>query len=856
MIPVKLSLRNFMPYRDNVPSLYFNDIHTASIWGDNGNGKSSLIDAITWALWGKTRAKSDDDIIHLGQDETEVEFDFIVGDNLYRVIRKHARPKRRRASGQSLLEFQVSSGNGFRSISGDTMTQTQQEIIDVLHMDYSTFVNSAYLRQGHADEFTQQQPVKRKEVLSNILGLSRYDKLEDRAKELARKQEMDRTLAENAIRDIGTELARRPEYEAELEKEQADLSEIDRIVQEKDKKLVELRQRKELLENKRQQAAQIDKHMTESARTKELLKNQLKQVNTRIQEYEGLIARRGTLEDGYEKYTEAKKLNEELDRKLRLVTALNERKHKLEMSVVQSSQALLNEHALAENNIAKLDEEYGKLSDLRNELMQAQYELNGLAEQEEEVNRKTDTLRRLQAELSDLQSGKTRLEQEIAEITEKLGLLSSQTGARCPLCERDLGEEHRVLIENKYTQEKHEKSDVLLKSTEDITRKMSELKSTENEVSQLSKKLEQTRTTVQSRISVLNRDIHEVEKAGSQLEAERKRLSEIEERISSREYADEDQESLRKVEEELAGLDYDSDKHEQIRKDLGNLSQYEEPKRKLDEALKYIDSEQESASNTELRITELGKSIEEDRASKEGLAEELTQLPGLSAELEGAENEYRDLSARQRQVQESVGRIKGVLQRSAELELKAKEKEQELEQAVKEEQIYRDLARAFGKRGIQAWLIEMALPEIEVEANKLLGRMTDNRMSVKIETQRETKKGDTVETLDIKIADELGTRNYEMFSGGEAFRIDFAIRIALSKLLARRAGAPLPTLIIDEGFGTQDSNGLEKLKEAIISIQDDFEKILVVTHIEEFRDAFPARIDVVKTADGSTIEVN
>ena len=95
----------------------------------------------------------------------------------------------------------------------------------------------------------------------------------------------------------------------------------------------------------------------------------------------------------------------------------------------------------------------------------------------------------------------------------------------------------------------------------------------------------------------------------------------------------------------------------------------------------------------------------------------------------------------------------------------------------------------------------MALPEIEVETNELLARMTDNRMHVKIETQRETKKGDVIETLDINISDELGTRNYEMFSGGEAFRINFAIRIALSKLLARRAGAPLPTLVVDEGFG-------------------------------------------------------
>jgi exonuclease SbcC len=107
--------------------------------------------------------------------------------------------------------------------------------------------------------------------------------------------------------------------------------------------------------------------------------------------------------------------------------------------------------------------------------------------------------------------------------------------------------------------------------------------------------------------------------------------------------------------------------------------------------------------------------------------------------------------------------------------------------------------------------------------------------------------------LDINISDELGTRKYEMFSGGESFRIDFAIRIALSKLLARRAGAPLPTLIIDEGFGTQDTMGIEKIKEAITSIQDDFEKILVITHINDFKDAFPVRIEVVKTSEGSTV---
>jgi exonuclease SbcC len=173
-----------------------------------------------------------------------------------------------------------------------------------------------------------------------------------------------------------------------------------------------------------------------------------------------------------------------------------------------------------------------------------------------------------------------------------------------------------------------------------------------------------------------------------------------------------------------------------------------------------------------------------------------------------------------------------------------------------EKAVFEELRLAFGKKGVQAMIIEAAIPEIEYEANQLLSRMTEGRMHVRFETQRETLKGDTLETLDINIADELGTRSYELFSGGEAFRVNFAIRIALSKLLARRAGAQLQFLVIDEGFGTQDAEGRQRLVEAINSVQDDFERILAITHIEELRDAFPVRIEVTKTADGSQFRLN
>lgn len=166
------------------------------------------------------------------------------------------------------------------------------------------------------------------------------------------------------------------------------------------------------------------------------------------------------------------------------------------------------------------------------------------------------------------------------------------------------------------------------------------------------------------------------------------------------------------------------------------------------------------------------------------------------------------------------------------------------------------LEEACGRNGVQALLIERALPEIEDSANTILDRLTSGRMRIAFETQRQLKSRDELaETLDIHIIDEAGERPYENYSGGEQFRINFAIRLALSQILAKRAGARLQTLVIDEGFGSQDPDGRQRLVEAINAIQSEFKRVLVITHIDELRDAFPVRIDVLKSAEGSQIRV-
>lgn len=169
------------------------------------------------------------------------------------------------------------------------------------------------------------------------------------------------------------------------------------------------------------------------------------------------------------------------------------------------------------------------------------------------------------------------------------------------------------------------------------------------------------------------------------------------------------------------------------------------------------------------------------------------------------------------------------------------------------------LETAFGTKGIPTMLIEQAIPNIEEKANQLLNRLTDGTMSVRIQTQSpyaDKNRGDLKETLEIHISDGSGYKEYEMYSGGEAFRVNFAIRLALSEVLTSRKNAKLQTLVIDEGFGSQDIEGREKLKQCINIIKNDFAKILIITHLDDLKEAFPNRIEIEKSHGTSIISVN
>ena len=743
MIPVSLTLRNFLCYGEEVPPLLLDGIHVACLCGPNGHGKSSLLDAMTWALWGFARARNQEDLIHQGRREMMVALEFDARGRRYRVERRHSRVGRSR-QGQTSLELQVSHGNGFAPISESTVRDTQDKIQDIVSMDYQTFINSAFLRQGEADLFTKAGPAQRKRVLAEILRLSQYDRLEETAKLRATEREASIQRTSGEIGQLRAEVARSQEYRERLSQVNSDL---------------------------------------------QSLQGRLDVQNAQVREcWDALQA----LTVSQTRLTEV----------MATYTQWSEERSKLQ-GILQQEQQRLNYEVLSlEQRAGELETRLARGNEARGEAEKVETEIQAVEAEQRELGSSRDALSQVGAQVQEARSGLERLIAEGNELRDKLKLLheAGHQDTHCPLCNAQLGDEGRNHLQAAYEAE--------------IKDKRSRYAETQQLLKDLELKEESLSGSVKRGEAELNQRL-------TQLAARRLDL-------------------VRQA-EEAPGIQHD----------LGAVQGQLEALRRMASEAQFGQEERQQLGVVEEKLAAAGR-------ERTALEEALRPLPQVKA---GYDREWAQLENLKRQREPLAAQhhsLSELLARCDAMERELREKEQAVAGLADEKSLFTELATAFGKGGIQALIIESAAPELEAEANRLLARLTDGRMALKLETQRERRmgQGDPIETLEINIADELGTRSYELFSGGEAFRINFALRVALSRLLARRSGAPLPTLFIDEGFGTQDAAGRERLIEAIQAIQDDFQRIIVITHIEELKETFPTRIEVSKKDGSSTFWIN
>ena len=851
MIPLQLRVRNFMCYCD-VPPLNFEGIHLACLTGANGHGKSALLDAITWALWGRARAKRDDELIHQGETEMDVEFIFDLGGTVYRVLRKRDSSK----GGRTLLDFQVRDQDRFRSITEPTIRATQAAIIRLLRMDYDTFTNSAFLLQGRADAFTTRTPAERKQVLADILSLNRYDEYEQRTKDQAREKDRQIAELEGTLRDLDRELAHQPEYEADLDQAEARVATLSAAHKQADAALRELRHEQQTLEHQQAGMRDLDRRLAQAEHELNEVETQLGQHQQRLALHEAILAQRQQVEEGYAGLTAARQIEAAWNERLLQTAQIQERQRALErVSDIARRELDLTLGRLAER-IRELERRAGGASTHERELAEVRGRLRQLVERQAERDTAQVQIQSLAQESARLQVHNEQLYAEMEALKEKLQLLLRETGeAECPVCGQALSDEQRDDLIARFEQEGTTLGDAHRANSARRRSVGTETKHLETEIQGLDRELA-TQAGQQRREAQFEQALAQAREASDELESPRAELAVMEGRLHAGDYAWAEQAQLAGLAAELEAVGYDPAAHQQAHAEVAALADLEAAYHRLQGATQRVDEELATLKDLRARQARWQETVAEDRAQRKTLASDVARLPQVVAQVQAKSAELDELQVQASRARLALGAAQQKLDYCRSLIAERARRADDRQRLAEGKAILDELRLAFGKKGIQAMIIEAAIPEIEFEANRLLSRMTDSRMHVRMETQRETLRGDNVETLDINIADELGTRPYDLYSGGEAFRVNFAIRIALSKLLARRAGAQLQTLVIDEGFGTQDAEGRERLVEAITSIQDDFARILVITHIEELKDAFPVRIEVTKTAHGSQISLN
>ena len=1041
MIPLKLTVKNFLCYRNNAPTLDLESVHLACLCGDNGHGKSALLDAITFALWGSSRLgdRNHDDLIHKGQTDMLVELEFESAGERYRVARRRARG---RSQGRTGLEFFIrNSEGGWRGITGNTVRETQDFIVERIRMDHETFVNTAFLRQGDADRFTTSRPSDRKRILSEVLDLSYYDDLERRAKDRVSElrletQRMDAQIEirEREAEQKGAHEETLGEVSREVESLEPRLAEARALLDEGTRLVAELEGMSDELDELTVRLPQAKKLLREAA-------ERTQRYRERVGEAEALILRRDEIDAGYSELTatqeederlsralnskneselrvaeyrqaiavESERLSAERDQLTKWIEALRitasilpELEEMLEgmgprRKIMDEFQERIDEFSLREKQTRhKLEQMEGyraEYEEMREDMLELETKiyreknrreaeiesltstlekdarpraalLPRLLEERDALNAETVKLESLESHIEDargrvssidgrvitLRGDNDRLRDMMRDTRQKFDLLE-KGDMDCPLCGKELDSDGRDHLRTEYEElgmrskarfqanedeiaslarqreplarsvaqmesERESASRQLQNSLGQLTARIAEAeaagkrtKSLESEIAGLKETLETESFMLIERnladgmkdvldsvsfdphdLDDLNREHREItddirksqrdldsmrvevdkaeneirQKIGIATEAKNRiepaqaELAPIVSALATENFAQDARVQARKLEAEIDELGYDSAHHDEVRERIMDLIGFNRLRQRLDSALGQVEWDRAQLEQSESDARALESEAAELADRRESLSANVERLPEARANLHEAGLDFDRLEKRISAARARLGVARDALERCERMEREAAELIRKRDDMIRERGLYEELSIAFGRNGIQALIIEDALPQIENDSNDLLGRLTDNRMSLKLQLigGRRMRNSDALtEELSIDISDEMGTRAYETFSGGEAFRINFALRIALSRLLARRSGAPLPVLFIDEGFGSQDAVGQERLIESIQSIRHDFDKIVVITHVEGIKEAFDTRIQVQKTDIGSTFEI-
>ena len=790
---ISLEMHNFRKFKD--AEIKFPE-GIIGLVGNNGAGKSTIIEAIGWALYGNRAARtSKDEIKRQGaarSDDCWVKLVFELGGNTYEVFRI--------ISGKS-ADARVKVNGLIAASSTQAVTKFLEKR---LGMDYDSFYTSIVAKQQELNALSNKSPAERKKSMLRMLKIDLLEEAIKRVREDRRNKEKILEYMRKSLKDI-EEMERERENKkrileeyrfrkeekekrvAELEKKLREMEERRRREKEKAAKFNELEKRRKLLEERKNMKEILLKQKTEEKQQLMKKSGEYENLKSAIIQYDEVSKKREEMENDRKKYYERENLRKE-------ISILQNEIEKIEKEIAELNKKLIEEEKYRkefESIKAEIEKIDGEIGEIENKLREGMAEKKAITGKMEEISKKIETIQKLGPE------------------------------SNCPTCGRPLKEKYEEIIKNFNIEfeEQAKRKQIIEENIQKLEEKREELRNKKEkfvlEIEELEKIFLEYRV-IKERIENFVREKQEKEGRMEEVEKKIQEMGEI--RFNEDEYE--------RVTEEFRRLRGLYEKAIVIENEVRRIPEVEKEIKAIKEEIGFIMKEiGECLKEIELldfnmeRYEEIEKEYEDIRREFHATREELIKLKG---EIEFIQKDIERISEEIEEQKKQREEIKKMKKEIANLEMLAGNRDTGLLNQFKN------------------YLISKIGPLLSHYASHFFSTFTNGKYKdIEID-----------ENYNIWIYDRGEKFELDRFSGGEKDLANLSLRLAISQLIAQRADVSLNFIALDEIFGSQDRERRKNVLNALAELKKQFKQILLITHIEEIKDSMEYILKVYEDEEG------
>lgn len=787
MIIRSIKLKNYRRFQELELDLPENLI---GIVGNNGAGKTTIVEAIGWCLYGNRIRRTDKlDIRSQCCDAAEpcsVELIFSCGEHEYRIVRQL---KGKTANVEAAIYLNANSEPAAVQERG-----VNDYVEQLLNLDYKSFFISVFAKQRDLAALATLQPEERRKSIARLINIESID----RARNDVRS---DRSTREARLSGIESSL----KNEQELKEQQKQIKlKLQSVAQSREDLNVRLKEALEQLQILKQDFEKLNQ-----------LRDQFQQIQARIEKWK---SRKNDFETRQKKTAQQidtiKKAEQELSYlKPQLADYQKVQREKERMDKESARffllkgkdeelQRLIQRITKEQFNLTKLSEELKGLAGIDQKVVEADEKIVQLENQREGLRK----------ELSQVEGLKVKVKEKGVEIKEKRTKIENLgPESPCPVCTRPLHDHYDQVISQ-------------------FDKELTALRQEYLQFSESEKNLIQRITEIDVKLKL------EKQLRDGLLQAQEQFREREKQRNQTRERLEDFIKSQKNLKAEIASLgkvEYDEEAHQEFKKKLKLLTELRDQALKYEEQVKRLPDEQQELEQVNTTLKDLETEITQENEQLAALDYDepkylllKQQVDKQQIQVDRAREEIHKTEQEIIKIQKDKDHIKNELNIIQKLR-------QEIDQ-IKEDIVYlKSLDHHLGI--FRQELAGRIRPMIASRASELLHLTTQGRYSIM----------ELDEDYNIYLYDQTTRFLLARFSGGEQDLANLCLRIAISQVVAERSGkSQINFIVLDEIFGSQDEQRKDLILSALQHLSSQFRQIFIITHVEGIKDSLPVVISV------------